>query len=119
MRFFADQDVYASTIAFLRSHGHDVLTAHEAGLSTASDQEILSRALEAGRILLTRDSDYGGLAFLNMQPSTGIIVLRIAPPAVSQVHQELLRLITEHTEKELHYLFVMVETSRHRIRNLP
>ena len=119
MRFLADQDVYAYTIAFLRSQGHDVLTAREAGLSTTPDQEILGRALETGRILLTRDSDFGSLAFLNMQPSTGIILLRIARQTASQVHQELLRLITEHTEEELHYSFVVVEPSRHRIRNLP
>ena len=45
MRFLADQDVYAYTIAFLRSQGHDVLTAREAGLSTTPDQEILRRAM--------------------------------------------------------------------------
>ena len=119
MRFFADQDVYASTIAFLRSQGHDVQTAREAGLSATPDQEILRRALEAGRILLTRDSDFGSLAFLSMQPSIGIILLRIAPQSALQVHQELLRLLSERTEEELRYLFAVVEPNRHRIRRLP
>ncbi len=116
MRFFADQDVYGGTIAFLRSQRHDIQTAREASLSSAPDQEVLHHALEVERILLTRDSDYGSLTFLSAQPSTGIIFLRIARPTISQVHDELLRLLAEHTEEELHNLFIVVEPGRHRIR---
>jgi hypothetical protein len=37
MRFLLDQDVYAITGSFLRSLGHDVLTAAALGLGKAED----------------------------------------------------------------------------------
>ncbi|MDO8689703.1 MAG: DUF5615 family PIN-like protein [Dehalococcoidia bacterium] len=118
MRLFTDHDVYGSTIALLRSQRHEVQTAQEAGLSNAPDQELLRHALGTGRVLLTRDSDYGSLIFLNAHPSMGIILLRITRITVPHVHQELLSLLAEHTESELHSLFIVVEPGRHRIRRL-
>jgi hypothetical protein len=43
LKFLTDQDVYALTVRFLRELGHDVLSAAEAGLSTAADSAVLAR----------------------------------------------------------------------------
>jgi len=118
MYFLADHDVFGATIAFLRSQGHNVLTAREAGLARSPDNEVLRQARQTGRILLTRDSDYGSLTFLDAQPSLGIILLRISLPVIPHVHEELLRLLSEHSEEELHMLFAVVEPGRHRLRPL-
>ncbi len=42
MRFLADQDVYAVTINFLRSLGHEVVTASQLSMARAKDLELLS-----------------------------------------------------------------------------
>lgn len=118
MRFFADNDVFGATIALLRSQGHDVLTAQQAGLASAPDEEILSHALGTGRILLTNDTDHGNLAFLYAHPSRGIILIRADRPTIAHANQELLRVLAEHAEDELHTLFVVVEPGRHRLRPL-
>lgn len=57
MRFLLDQDVYASTAQLLRSLGHDVVTAGERGLWTASDSDLLRLTEEEQRIFVTRDRD--------------------------------------------------------------
>ena len=44
MKLLADQDVYASTIGFLRSLNHDVVTAAWLGLTQAEDAELLRMA---------------------------------------------------------------------------
>lgn len=44
MKFLIDQDAYAITIRFIRSLGHDVVTASELGLSKASDIDLLKKA---------------------------------------------------------------------------
>lgn len=41
MNLLADQDVYASTIAFVRGLGHDVVAAAQLGLGQADDSELL------------------------------------------------------------------------------
>ena len=57
MKFLADQDVYQSTVAFLSSLAHDVVTAASLGLSRADDADLLRTAQQDDRILVTRDRD--------------------------------------------------------------
>ena len=52
MNFFADECVYKLTVDLLRSWGHDVLTAQEAGLAGKPDQEILAYAVVHERVLI-------------------------------------------------------------------
>ena len=59
MNFLADQDVYAITIGFLSGLGHDVVPVAQLGLAQAEDVELLRVAHEQGRILVTRDRDFG------------------------------------------------------------
>jgi len=78
MRFLTDQDVYAITIRFLCSLGHDVVTAAQLGLAQADDLELLRVAQAQGRIFVTRDRDFGGLVFV-LGSGAGVIYLRILP----------------------------------------
>lgn len=117
MKFFLDQDVYAITARFLRSLGHDVVTAGEAGCSRWSDSDLLRKAQEGGRIFVTRDRDFGSLVFVKEQ-GAGVIYLRILPSSSDSVHKELGRVLDSHPENELKKAFVVVEPERHRIRKL-
>lgn len=118
MRFLIDQDVYKLTIDYLREWGHDVVTIKELGMSRASDEDFLTTARETNRLLITRDKDFGGLLFLKEEAATGVIFLRGTPKTFGEVHQELQRLLREHSEAELKYSFCVVEAGRHRIRRL-
>jgi predicted nuclease of predicted toxin-antitoxin system len=71
----ADENIHPEVITALQQSGSDVksLSSNELG---SSDQEILSQAFEAGRVVLTHDSDFGWLAVAQAQPVIGIIYLR-------------------------------------------
>lgn len=118
MRFLADQDVYQTTIDLVRGTGHEVLTAKEAGLHRASDEELLRAALEDKRILLTRDKDFGALVFVAVRRTSGVILLRLHPATVQVVHQELAKFLDLHKDIDLTDRFVVVEPGRHRIRTI-
>jgi len=118
MRFFADQDVYAITIRYLRNLGHDVITAYETGLSKAEDIDLLRKAREQSRIFVTRDRDFGGLVFVEGLGS-GVIYLRMLPSTQNAVHEELRRMLKIYSENELKKAFVVIEPGRHRFRHLP
>ena len=55
MELLIDHDVYKITVDLLRQHGHDVVTAKELNLHTASDEALLEKAKTMGRLLITRD----------------------------------------------------------------
>lgn len=117
MKFLADQDVYAVTIAFLSGLGHDVARAAVVGLAQAEDAELLRVAREQKRILVTRVRDFGALVFVQ-GGGPGVIYLRIMPSTQNAVHAELERVLTLHSEQELQSSFVVIEPGLHRVRKL-
>lgn len=117
MKFLADQDVYAITIALLSGLGHDVDRAAQLGLAQAEDAQLLRVAHEQGRIFVTRDRDFRALVFVQGS-GPGVIYLRILPSTQSAVHLELERALTLYSEQEMQASFVVIEPGRHRIRKL-
>ena len=71
----ADENVHPEVIEFLRKAGLDVDSIAVQGNFGLSDSEVLQQATEAGRIVLTHDSDFGGLALMGAK-FVGIIYLR-------------------------------------------
>jgi predicted nuclease of predicted toxin-antitoxin system len=119
MNFLIDQDVYYLTIQHLKKLGFDIVTTRDLNLQRASDERILKKAKELKRILITRDKDFGALTFLRGEVSTGVILLKITPLTLDEVHLELERVLKEHSFKELRNRFCVIEPHRHRIRKLP
>lgn len=117
MKFLADQDVWAVTTQFLRSQGHDVVTASDLELSSAEDEDLLILAQKQGRLMVTRDRDYGGLVFVK-HAGRGVVYLRISPSTIVSVHSQLLKLLASHPETDLSNAFVVVEPGRYRLRRL-
>ena len=118
MRFLLDQDVYAATARFLDSLNRDVVLVAQIGLSRASDSDLLNAAQESGRILVTRDRDFGSLVFVSGL-NAGVIYLRVLPSAQGAVHAELERVLETYSEELLLTAFVVIEPGRHRFRRLP
>src|SRR4051794_3705535 len=53
LRLYFDRHIMARLAVDLRGHGYDVRTTEEAGMDTATDDEQLAFATEAGRAILT------------------------------------------------------------------
>jgi len=118
MKFLLDQDVYHATARFLSELGHDVVPVAQISLAQADDSDLLEEAQAQGRILITRDRDFGGLVFVQGL-GAGVVYLRILPSTQNAVHQELDRVLSSYSEDELASAFVVVEPGRHRFRRLP
>lgn len=117
MKILADHNVYASTVRLLLKLGHDVVRVAELGLSRAADESLLQVAQREGRLLITRDRDYGRLVVVGGVGS-GVIYLRIEPSTIEATHQELERVLDAYTADDLAVSFVVVEPGRYRLRRL-
>lgn len=117
MRLFLDHDVYAITARFLEDLGHDVVTAGTSGHGQTDDSELLRIARDDDRLLVTRDRDFGRLVFVS-RAGSGIIYMRLNPADLSAAHKELKRVLETYSESDLKEAFVVVETGRHRFRNI-
>ncbi|MEL7071716.1 MAG: DUF5615 family PIN-like protein [Cyanobacteria bacterium J06581_3] len=117
VKFLLDQDVYGVTAKFLAKSDFDVVSVSQLGLSRAPDTQVLSTAQLQGRILITRDRDYGNLVFVQSL-GAGVLYLRILPSTANAVHKELIRVIEKYSSEELSNAFVVVEANGHRFRKI-
>ena len=73
MRFLADMGISQSTSKWLKGKGHDAIHLREQGLQSISDTEVIKKAVEEDRIILTCDLDFGDI----MATSGGILGLTL------------------------------------------
>lgn len=117
MKFLLDQDVWAATVRFLRTLGHDVVTVAEIGLAAAADEALLQVATQQERIFVTRDRDYGNLVFVKLL-GAGVIYLRILPSNQELAYSQLEQVLTLYSEIELKKAFIVIEPNGYRFRKL-
>jgi len=77
VRWVADECVDAALVSQLRGGGHDLLYVAEIA-SGATDAEVLRRARNDSRLLLTEDKDFGELLFRLKLAVPGLVLLKWA-----------------------------------------
>jgi len=88
MKFLIDRCAGRLIAQWLRSQGHDVVESRERG-PDPGDRTVLEWAASESRILVTIDTDFGQLVFLENAPHCGLIRLPDVPA------KERLRLIED------------------------
>ena len=76
MKFLVDMPLSPSLAAWLRDQGHDAVHASELHLQRAPDIEILTRAKDEARTVVTADLDYPRLLALAGAASPSLILFR-------------------------------------------
>jgi predicted nuclease of predicted toxin-antitoxin system len=90
MRLLADECFDERLAVRLRAAGHDVVrVAAQSGLD---DLAVAQRAQREDRVLLTQDTDFGGIALRHGQPRTGVVILRAAIVDLEGVATRLVQL---------------------------
>ena len=111
----ADENIQPAVISFLREQELDVFSFPEEGQFGLSDADILRFAVETNRIVLTHDSDFGGLIILNEQSFVGIVYLR--PGHIqAEFTIETLRTIFEQIKDVRTPFIVVAERSGENVR---
>ena len=62
-------------IRALRSAGHDVIAIAEVAKGIP-DEQVLERAVDAERVLITEDNDFGELVYGRGRPSAGVVFVK-------------------------------------------
>jgi len=96
MRFLIDRCAGTFIAEWLRSQGHDVVETRERG-ADPGDRVLLEWAANESRILITIDTDFGQLIFLEGQSHSGLIRL----PVSSKERIAIIKDLIERFQKEL------------------
>lgn len=117
MRLLAHENFPHDAVDALRKNGHDVAWIREDARGSI-DEQVLARAQEEGRILVTFDKDFGELAFHAKLPARiGIILFRIIPRSPQHIAKVAVQALESRTDWEGH--FSVIEDQRIRMTPLP
>jgi predicted nuclease of predicted toxin-antitoxin system len=117
MRLYLDQMFRIDLAALLRSQGHEVLCASEAGQATADDTEILHSAIRESRVLVTMDEHFGHWAILPLDKHPGVIRLKVHPSTTGNIAELLLPFLASHRAEEFNdHLIILSSRSERWIR---
>lgn len=116
MNLFADECVFGPTIRFLQTEGHDIVTVHDFSLAGHEDTEILTFATAHHRVLLTIDLDFGNIRHYPPEHHGGVIILRVRPATLAQVHTMLAEFLQTTSQEQLVNTLVVIDHNKIRVR---
>jgi predicted nuclease of predicted toxin-antitoxin system len=113
MRFLVDECTGPVVARWLRVQRHDVFSVYEDARGL-DDDEVLRRANDEDRILITNDKDFGELIFRERRPHKGVVLLRLDDERAASKVAAVRRLLAAHAD-QLAGRFVVVTGSAVRI----
>ncbi len=97
-RFMVDVGVGKKVEQWLRDAGHSIIAVRDIN-SRASDSEILKRAVEDYRIVLTMDKDFGELVYRLGKAHAGVLVLRMEDAGGEEKMNAVKNILLQHSDK--------------------
>lgn len=117
MQFLANENFPLDAVEAVRKLGHDVAWIRTDSPG-ATDPQVLQRAVNEGRTLLTFDKDFGDLAFQFGLPATcGIVLFRLQASSSAALAALVAQAL--QSRSDLAGQFSVVEPARIRMRPLP
>ncbi len=113
MRFLVDECTGPAVARWLRRQNHDVISVFDE-MRGAADGEIIQKACEQNRILITNDKDFGELIFREKKPHKGVILLRLEDERAANKIIVLKNLLEKY-EKSIPENFIVVTETAVRI----
>ncbi len=119
MKFLVDMPLSPVLATWLGAKGHDAVHASELGLERATDEEIIDRAKNDGRTVITADLDYPRLLALAAATGPSLILFRGGDWSEAEIIARMAQVFSALEEADLADSIVTVDRNRMRRRRLP
>lgn len=119
MRFLVDMPLPPALAQWLETAGHEAVHAAALGLHRAPDTQILARAGQEGRTVITADLDYPRLLALAGATGPSLILFRGGDWGESEIIARLQQVLESLSEIDLAHSILVVDRERVRRRRLP
>lgn len=117
MNFVADESCAKPVVLALREAGHEVVSIAEVAPG-ATDEQVLERALNEKRVLITEDRDFGELVYARGRSSAGVILVRFPNRARRAKAATVIEVVSK-LGLRLRDTFTVVEPGRVRMSSRP
>lgn len=118
MKFLVDECLRRDVAERLAAAGHDGVHVGDLGLLGATDLEVMTTAVDSGRVVVSADTDFGELLAKTGRTLPSIILLRRHHDPAGQA-AAILTSIPDIEESLVSGAIVVITADRVRIRALP
>jgi len=119
VRFLVDMPLSPTLAAWLREQGHDAVHAVELGLNHAADVDIMTRAKQEARTIITADLDYPRLLALARVTDPSLILFRDGDWSEADITARMRDILRTLAAADIAQSIIVVDRYRVRRRRLP
>ena len=119
MKFLGDMGVSKTVINTLRNDGYDAIHLRDEGLQTLPDDNIILKAKDEGRIILTFDLDFGELLAFSGDSLPSVIIFRLEKANPDYVLSKLNPVLEECQNILEDGAIITIKDKNYRVRYLP
>jgi predicted nuclease of predicted toxin-antitoxin system len=119
VKFLIDMPLSPALATWLREQGHDAVHAVELGLHRAPDVDIMARAKQDSRTIVTADLDYPRLLALSRTIEPSLILFRDGDWSEADIMARLGEILRALTAADVAQSIIVVDRNRVRRRRLP
>ena len=105
--------------SWLNSQGHDATHLRDDRLQRLPNSGAFEKAIAESHVVVTFDLDFGEIVALSKGRKTGVILFRLRNTRTAFVIQRLSDVISECADALMRGAIVIVEETRHRVREFP
>jgi predicted nuclease of predicted toxin-antitoxin system len=119
VKFLIDMPLSPALATWLCERGHDAVHASELALDRSPDSDIIIRAKQEGRTIVTADLDYPHLLALARAVEPSVILFRDGDWSERAVIARMTEVLSSLADEDIEQSIVVVERDRLRRRRLP
>jgi predicted nuclease of predicted toxin-antitoxin system len=119
MKFLADMGISLRTVQWLRDQGFDTVHLRDQGLQLLPDREIIEKAYQENRIILTVDLDFPQLLATSKRLLPSVVLFRLGNENYNLINDRLSIILQECREVLEAGAIISVTDRMLRIRLLP
>ncbi len=111
-KFYLDQMLRLEVAEALRKEGYDAMRASEAGQARADDNEVLQRAIDENRVLVTLDEHFGDWVVLPLCKHPGVIRIKVHPTTSYNIVNMLIPFLRENSSNSFENFLIILSPKR-------
>ena len=119
MRLLLDMGLSPGTAEYLRRRGYDAVHLRDQNLHRATDEQIVRKASDEQRIIVTFDLDFTRLLALQRLVQPSVVLFRLEYFTTDQVNERLVTELHAHESELDRGAIVVIDSRRVRVRTLP
>jgi predicted nuclease of predicted toxin-antitoxin system len=119
VKFLIDMPLPPTLARWLQGEGHDAVHAVDLGMERALDRELIERAINDGRTIITADLDYPRLLALTGATGPSLILFRGGDWSEAAVIARIAQVLDGLTEQDIEQGLLVIDRNRVRRRRLP